>query len=592
MTKGLQVAIRDEDGTCVPITLQRGELATPHSQGLLKKKLMNAGMLFGPKGEERLMNVLKAADPSKIITVVDRPGFHEVDGTRVYVTLDGRAIGSTALVELDEKVKLPEKTVRRGDLPGWNELPKYVVSLGEGSVHWRMALIGGFLGPMVNYLKLDNCGLNYQGSTSIGKSLALKMVTSCWALPEVRMEGGVNRGLLADANSTGNNIEAIAQRSNGTVCAVDELSYFDPKDVRKLIFEFHTGSGKGRLDRNSEEKAVRSWSSSMFTACESSIEQLAKGVDQKGLWTAGMAARHPDILFDNDDAKQRPAEVIDELKRLLKKNYGHAGPVFAEAIMKLDHDKLREQLAAMVATIGEPGAASAEMRAREVFGLMKLCGYIAVKLDLLPTAIDVEGTVDTAYRLFLDTSAHLLDDFAQAVDNIITNLDAKTDVTIFHVHKTVDRSYHREVEGWSDDDVDYIFCKDFHKFTVSSKAPSAIARELRKRGMLDETRLAADKKLTGTGKRANFTRNIPNHRGPSAYPLLKSFFRPRPMTADLITFFRGKRYDLLRDEKKNRASMGDQGYETAVRELEKKIAEAEAVLEAARRGNSEFPEED
>jgi hypothetical protein len=437
---------------------------------------------------------------------------------------------------------------------------------------------------MVDYLGVDNCGFNFQGKTSLGKTIALALAVSAWAVPSVRKDTSGNGGLMFGANTTANGIEVIAQRSTGTICAIDELSMLKPDDVHRLVFGFKGGTGKLRLDQKADARALRSWRSAMFTTSEKSIEQMIRGADDRGEWTAGAAVRHLDLAFDDTNAAKVSEADLASIRQQMRANYGHAGPTFSEALMRIDRAQLVEMVDSFAQGMGSAEVSAVEIRTREVFALLKLTGAIAVRLDLLPAAIDVNGTIDAAYRLFLETNDTLLDPYEQAADNIRTAIDRKWGLTIVPCTAS---SNLKEPEGWFDEIGIYIPRKLLGSFADSKELDGPkIAKYLREKGMLVEHMLAYDKKLAYDpklkGSRANFTRRVPLHSGVTCYPLKRSLFSPSSGAAGEADLLRATLRTAREREAEQRKSMGDDAYDRVVADLEREIAAAETRAEATR----------
>ena len=96
--------------------------------------------------------------------------------------------------------------------------------MAAGASRWRA-------GALIDYVGADNAGVNIQGDSGIGKTLSLMLMASYWTSPDAR-----DKGLMVDADATGNFSEIYAQRANGTACFIDELSHLYHRRSHKLIF--------------------------------------------------------------------------------------------------------------------------------------------------------------------------------------------------------------------------------------------------------------------------------------------------------------------------------------------------------------------
>ena len=203
-------------------------------------------------------------------------------------------------------------------------------------LHWRLAPLAGAAGTLIDYVGATNAGVNIQGDSGIGKTLSLMLMASYWTSPDAR-----DKGLLVDADATGNFSEIYAQRANGTACLIDELSHLTTDDLHKLIFSFAQGTGKRRMTRDAEEKQVRIWRSFLATTTERPIAQIFEINKARKTWTTGLAVRLPDLLFDPSSASKLPKSLVDEIERRIKRDHGWAGPAFVAEMLTYDPELSR-----------------------------------------------------------------------------------------------------------------------------------------------------------------------------------------------------------------------------------------------------------
>ena len=169
--------------------------------------------------------------------------------------------------ELDAKVRIAPEIARGGTLEGWKKMAGDVVAM-SAMPHWRLGLIAGFPGLLIDYLGLQSCGINLSGKTSIGKTTAQMLAVSAWTTPVA----GRNGSLMQSANSTVNNFEIMAARANSTVLAIDELAIRSGRELQELVFRFAGNKGKGRLDRNAQARPAPNWHVFTVLSSEQGIE--------------------------------------------------------------------------------------------------------------------------------------------------------------------------------------------------------------------------------------------------------------------------------------------------------------------------------
>ena len=86
-------------------------------------------------------------------------------------------------------------------------------------------------------------------------------------------------------------------------------------------------------------------------------------------------------LFDNLHKFKDARALADAIRRASETRYGHAGPAFVRAIIKMDASALREQYETILAGLGKMDAL--EARAARVFALSALAGELAIEAGLV-----------------------------------------------------------------------------------------------------------------------------------------------------------------------------------------------------------------
>lgn len=94
-----------------------------------------------------------------------------------------------------------------------------------------------FAGQLLALLDDDGGGFHLLGSSSMGKSLSLKLAASVWGKPD---------SYTKTWRSTDNALEGTASEHNDSFLPLDEISECDPKVVGKAVYMLANGQGKGR----------------------------------------------------------------------------------------------------------------------------------------------------------------------------------------------------------------------------------------------------------------------------------------------------------------------------------------------------------
>ena len=234
---GLRVIVMGMDGQPRFLDFDRGELAIMAGSEI-RSALLKAGLRVEDNGDQTLVQALKAADPVDEITVVSRTGWHRIDGgVLVFVGPGGDVIGTPPGIALElstnARMPLPAKV---GTLDGW----KTAIAAAVGArdcPHWVIGTLAGFAGPIVALTNLDTSGINLSGLSSAGKSMAQKMGVSGWSSPKL------GEGLFQSMRTTENALESLAQSSNGTILALDEMGHADGKSIGRMIYSIASGVG-------------------------------------------------------------------------------------------------------------------------------------------------------------------------------------------------------------------------------------------------------------------------------------------------------------------------------------------------------------
>jgi len=219
-------------------------------------------------------------------------------------------------------------------------------------------------------------------------------------------------------SATDNAIEALAANASGTVLALDDIALADGRDITKIIYTLSSGSGKKRMNQAAILKPSYSWSTFIIISGEKSLEEKIKG--DGGVWQAGMAVRIADIDVTNVNDKVA-RETMDTVG-LAFENFGHAGPLFIEALIKQEFHKKSEELRERINKSAKNIALRQEsqrVRAALPFAIMQIAGDLAKEFGILPSETPVRAAVLWAWEQFINSSeAFSLNISEQIIENI------------------------------------------------------------------------------------------------------------------------------------------------------------------------------
>ena len=203
---GLRVVVRDMGGQRRDLDFERAALPRTAASEI-RAQLFDDGLRTEGDGEAIAVQVLKAADPTAEITVVSRPGWHQLAELEhpVFVAPAGEVIGAPddRALELASAVRLERTT--SGTLIEWPQAIAAAPRTEIGCPHWTIGAAAASAGAVLAVVGLDTCGINFSGLSTSGKTLAQRLAVSAWSAP------AVGRGLLQSLRTTENAAESLAQ---------------------------------------------------------------------------------------------------------------------------------------------------------------------------------------------------------------------------------------------------------------------------------------------------------------------------------------------------------------------------------------------
>jgi hypothetical protein len=304
---------------------------------------------------------------------------------------------------------------------------------------------------LIDLTKLDTCGLNESGDTTLGKTTSQQIGVSAWSSPKQ-----ADRGLFKSMRTTENAAEGLAQASSGTILALDEIAHADGRVIARLVYSLAGDVGKARMRSDSSLRRSYTWSTFALLSGEKSLEQKIR--NDGGQWTGGMAVRFPDVDVTGVNPSVS-SETIDSLHQIFT-NYGHAGPAFVRELiangLHREPDRLRERITKMARVIAGSGAKSPNIRAAMPFAILAIGGSLAQQFGILPSEADIEGSINWAWGRFCSSSDALaIDPEQQALVRIRQYVAERWDVTIKSTDFTASVN-NREAAAWYDKDTVYL----------------------------------------------------------------------------------------------------------------------------------------
>ena len=323
-TWGRLLQWRDDDGVLhtwsMPLSLLQGD-AREYRRELASQGL---NITTNPKQRSYLDTYIQNYPIHKRALCVDKLGWHD----KQYILPD-RAIGSDGkqLIVYQSANSINSTLTQQGELAQWRD--KLCKPLAEQS-RFVFSIACAFAGQLLELLEYDGGGFHLLGSSSMGKSLSLKLAASVWGNPD---------RYVKTWRSTDNALEGTASEHNDSFLPLDEISECDPKIVGKTVYMLANGQGKGRSTTTGHNRIAKTWRIIFLSNGEESLQNFMAQAGQKT--NAGIEVRvaHIDAdagkglkTFDSLVLAKTSEAQADRIKELSHAYYGSAGIAWLEHI--------------------------------------------------------------------------------------------------------------------------------------------------------------------------------------------------------------------------------------------------------------------
>lgn len=247
----------------------------------------------------------------------DNSGF--IIGEREYTATTVRPAPNAASIRMFAPLMVPT-----GTLSAWSEIANFYNRPGM-ELH-AMALFFGFGAPL---LKLIG-GMEVRGATvnlmsqhsGTGKTTAQFMANSIFGHPS---------GLLLKKSDTGLSKWQYIGGLNNIIATIDEVTGMTDEAVSELIYDVPEGRGRHRMESQSNKLRANtvSWSTIVMTSSNSSLydklNRLKNSPDGEMRRLIELRITRPDTVGKAES---------DAVFRKLSQNYGVAGPLFIQHVLR------------------------------------------------------------------------------------------------------------------------------------------------------------------------------------------------------------------------------------------------------------------
>ncbi|WP_183192770.1 DUF927 domain-containing protein [Brevibacillus nitrificans] len=218
----------------------------------------------------------------------------------------------------------------KGTLDSWCQMIHEEV---RGNRWLEFALAAGFTAPLLSILKeeahMDSLFFNFYGTSSTGKTLTTRLAASIFGLPDTG-----KRGLLVTWYGTDQGILYNLHGNYGVPIVIDDTSMMEEgKDLTQFAYTVVAGLAKMALTSQGTKREQDDWMTTIFSSSEKSIFEET---DQR----SGIRVRFFEI---NEPELTRSAENAERIEQVILKNYGHAGPIYAEHLLKIGNEEIQRR---------------------------------------------------------------------------------------------------------------------------------------------------------------------------------------------------------------------------------------------------------
>jgi putative DNA primase/helicase len=346
-------------------------------------RLADCGLYIATgKHRPQLIRYFNEVDVKDRVTLVTRTGWHDIGADKVFVLPDetlGKVAGETVILQGAPEV--PFKS--NGTLEDWqHSVGSHVIGHSRG----KFAVSVAFAGPVLGLLGRQGVGFHLYGRSSCGKTTMVEAAASVWGK-------GASPGFVRPWRPTANALDAIATVHSDTLLALDELGVAEAKEVATAVYQLNSGTGKGRMKRDSTLRPSLTWRTMVLSTGEMRmVDKLIEGNLRK---RAGQEVRLIDIpadalkgfgAFSHAGADGDAKVLADTLKEAARTSYGTAGPEFVRRLIANGVDKSTVAIEATIHAFQKHAPSGADAQVRRVcdhFGLVAAAGELARELGVV-----------------------------------------------------------------------------------------------------------------------------------------------------------------------------------------------------------------
>ncbi len=119
------------------------------------------------------------------------------------------------------------------------------------------SIASAFAAPLLEVAGAESGGFHFRGSSSIGKTTALRIAASVCG-------GGRIKGYIRQWRTTANALESICSMHCDMLLCLDEIGQADPLQISEIAYLIANGAGKVRANKFGYAKAAFEWRTCSF----------------------------------------------------------------------------------------------------------------------------------------------------------------------------------------------------------------------------------------------------------------------------------------------------------------------------------------
>ena len=304
---------------------------------------------------------------------------------------------------------------KKGTLEGWKETMEFYNRKGFEAYQFMVGI--GFGSVLMELTPINGVQYHFHSKDSgLGKTTAMVAMMSIW---------GDGEKLLSKQRDTHNSKMNRAEVLKNLPLALDELTNGSPIECSDTSYEISSGQQRNRLSSRGNNERFRGFPWKLIVPSTGNTG-LIERISLYKMLPRAEAMR----IYEHRASKiifKTKAET-DEFSRALKENYGWAGPIFVQYVLK-NKAKVQQMLEEIQRRIDVAAGLNAEHRFWSVLMACTLTGLIiAVKLGLLRydtknlyhwVIADLRKAMERTLDLADDPVAVLGDYVAENINNIL-----------------------------------------------------------------------------------------------------------------------------------------------------------------------------